>query len=140
MAKQSDDKFPVAKSNDEWRQTLSREQYHVLREHGSEPAGTSPLNDEKREGLFCCAGCGAPLFDSETKYDSGSGWPSFTQPRQGALGTSVDKSHFMVRIEIHCLNCGGHLGHVFTDGPQPHGLRFCLNGAALSFIPRPRNS
>lgn len=140
MAKQPNDKFPVVKTNDEWRQSLSQEQYHVLREHGSEPAGSSPLNDEKREGLFCCTGCDAPLFDSEAKFESGSGWPSFTHPRKGALGTSVDKSHFMVRTEIHCLNCGGHLGHVFADGPQPHGLRFCLNGVALSFVPKSRNS
>jgi peptide-methionine (R)-S-oxide reductase len=140
MAKQPDGKFPVAKSNDEWRAVLSKEQYHVLREHGTEPAGASALNDEKREGTFICAGCGAPLFDSQSKYDSGSGWPSFTEPRKGAIGTSVDKSHFMVRTEIHCLNCGGHLGHVFADGPQPHGLRFCTNGAALTFTVRPDNS
>lgn len=135
MAKQPDGKFTVAKSNDEWRAMLSKEQYHVLREHGTEAAGASPLNDEKREGRYACAGCGALLFDSISKYDSGSGWPSFTEPHKGAIGTSVDKSHFMVRTEIHCLNCGGHLGHVFADGPQPHGLRFCTNGAALAFKP-----
>ncbi|MBU6298030.1 MAG: peptide-methionine (R)-S-oxide reductase MsrB [Alphaproteobacteria bacterium] len=135
MAKQPDGKFSVAKSNDEWRAALSKEQYHVLREHGTEPVGTSALNHEKRQGSYVCAGCGAALFDSTHKYDSGSGWPSFTEPHKGAIGTSVDKSHFMVRTEIHCLNCGGHLGHVFADGPQPHGLRFCTNGAALIFKP-----
>jgi peptide-methionine (R)-S-oxide reductase len=140
MAKQPDDRFPLAKTNDEWRKTLSKEQYHVLREHGTEPAGASSLNDEKRDGVFCCAGCGAPLFESEAKYESGSGWPSFTEPRQGAIGTSVDKSHFMSRTEVHCLNCGGHLGHVFADGPEPQGTRFCLNGAALDFEPKPENS
>jgi len=135
MAKQPDDRFPLAKTNDEWRKTLSKEQYHVLREHGTEPAGASSLNDEKRDGVFCCAGCGAPLFESEAKYESGSGWPSFTEPRQGAIGTSVDKSHFMSRTEVHCLNCGGHLGHVFEDGPKPTGLRYCMNGVALKFNP-----
>ena len=136
MAKQPDVIFPIAKTNDEWRETLSRPQYHVLREHGTEPAGASPLNDEKREGLYCCAGCGAALFDSQSKYDSGSGWPSFTEARPDAVGTSVDKSHFMVRTEIHCLRCGGHLGHIFADGPKPHGLRICTNGAALGFQPK----
>ena len=140
MAKQPDDRFPLAKTNDEWRKALSKEQYHVLREHGTEPAGASPLNDEKRDGVFCCAGCGTPLFESEAKYHSGSGWPSFTEPRQGAVGTSIDKSHFMSRTEVHCLNCGGHLGHLFADGPEPQGTRFCLNGAALRFAPKPQNS
>ena len=140
MAKQPDDRFPLAKTNDEWRKALSKEQYHVLREHGTEPAGASLLNDEKRDGVFCCAGCGAPLFESEAKYHSCSGWPSFTEPRQGAVGTSIDKSHFMSRTEVHCLNCGGHLGHVFADGPEPQGTRFCLNGAALHFAPKPENS
>lgn len=135
MAKQPDSLFPVAKSNDQWRQSLTAEQYHVLREHGTEPAGSSPLNGEKREGVYACAGCGNVLFDSAAKYDSGSGWPSFTEARRSAIGTSIDKSHFMVRTEIHCLNCGGHLGHVFADGPEPHGLRFCTNGAALRFEP-----
>ena len=133
MAKQPDALFPVSKSNDEWRASLAPEQYHVLREHGTEPAGSSPLNGEKREGVFVCAGCGAPLFDSSAKYESNSGWPSFTGARKGAVGTSIDKSHFMMRTEVHCLNCGGHLGHVFADGPEPAGLRFCMNGAALNF-------
>jgi peptide-methionine (R)-S-oxide reductase len=140
MAKQPDTKFPLAKTNDEWRALLGKEQYHVLREHGTEPAGTSPLNDEKREGMFCCAGCGVALFDSAAKFESGSGWPSFTEPRSGAVGTSVDKSHYMLRTEVHCLNCGGHLGHVFADGPPPAGTRYCLNGAALSFVLKPENA
>ena len=135
MAKQPDDLFPVFKTSDEWREALGAERYHVLREHGTEPAGSSPLNREKREGLYHCAGCGAELFDAAAKYDSGSGWPSFTRPRNGTVGTSVDKSHFMVRTEVHCRNCGGHLGHVFPDGPEPGGLRYCLNGAALNFVP-----
>lgn len=133
MAKQPDGNFPVSKSADDWRASLAPEQYHVLREHGTEPAGASPLNDETRQGIYHCAGCGAPLFDSETKFDSGSGWPSFARPRAAAVGTSVDKSHFMVRTEVHCAQCGGHLGHVFPDGPAPEGQRFCLNGAALRF-------
>jgi peptide-methionine (R)-S-oxide reductase len=128
----------VAKSDAEWRATLSPEQFHVLREHGTERAGTSPLNREKREGTFRCAGCGEPLFASDTKYDSGSGWPSFYEPMGGAVGESVDGSHFMTRTEVHCEKCGGHLGHVFEDGPRPTGLRYCINGAALNFEPKDR--
>jgi peptide-methionine (R)-S-oxide reductase len=131
----SDETFPVQKTDDEWRATLSPQQYHVLREHGTERAGTSPLNGEKREGTFVCAGCGAPLFDSDTKYESGTGWPSFYRPLDNAVGTDVDKSLFMVRTEVHCARCGGHLGHVFPDGPPPTGQRFCMNGAALRFDP-----
>jgi len=123
----------VAKSDEEWRKTLSPEQYRVLREHGTERAGTSPLNAEKRKGVFLCAGCGMPLFDSNTKYESGSGWPSFYAPREEAVETTVDKSHLMTRTEVHCANCGGHLGHVFPDGPKPTGERYCMNGAALKF-------
>ena len=108
----------------------------VLRRHGTEPAGTSPLNAEKREGEFLCAGCGASLFHSDTKYESGSGWPSFYAPREGAVGTSTDKSLLMTRTEVHCFRCGGHLGHVFEDGPEPTGLRYCMNGAALDFEPK----
>jgi len=126
----------VAKSDAEWRATLSPEQFHVLREHGTERAGTSPLNREKREGTFRCAGCGEPLFASDTKYDSGSGWPSFYEAMGGAVGESVDGSHFMTRTEVHCEKCGGHLGHVFEDGPRPTGLRYCINGAALNFEPK----
>jgi peptide-methionine (R)-S-oxide reductase len=124
---------PVSKSENEWREQLSPEQFRVLRQHGTERAGTSPLNAEKREGVFVCAGCGKPLFDSDTKYESGSGWPSFYTPRDGAVGTSTDKSFLMTRTEVHCADCGGHLGHVFPDGPQPTGLRYCMNGAALKF-------
>lgn len=126
-------KFSVEKNENEWRQSLSPEQFRILREHGTERAGTSPLNFEKRTGVFHCAGCGAPLFDSQTKYESGSGWPSFFAPRQGAVGTSEDRSHMMTRTEAHCARCGGHLGHVFEDGPQPTGLRYCMNGEALKF-------
>ena len=108
---------------------------HVLHEHGTERAGSSPLNHEKRKGAFRCAGCGALLFDSSTKYDSGSGWPSFYAPRDGAVGTSTDGSHGMTRTEVHCAKCQGHLGHVFPDGPEPTGLRYCMNGGALKFEP-----
>ncbi len=119
----------------EWRARLSPEQYHVLREHGTERAGASPLNREKRDGVFLCAGCGTALFDSTTKYESGSGWPSFYAPKDGAVATNVDTSHGMRRVEVTCANCGGHLGHVFPDGPKPTGDRFCMNGAALAFEP-----
>jgi peptide-methionine (R)-S-oxide reductase len=125
----------VDKTDDQWKQELTPEQYQVLRKHGTERAGTSPLNHEKRAGVFRCAGCGEPLFDSATKYESGSGWPSFYQPREGAVDTSVDSSHFMRRTEVHCAKCGGHLGHVFPDGPQPTGERYCMNGVALKFEP-----
>jgi peptide-methionine (R)-S-oxide reductase len=124
---------PMTKSEDEWRSELTPEQFRVLRQHGTERAGTSPLNSEKREGVFLCAGCGKPLFDSDTKYESGSGWPSFYAPREDAVGTSTDKSLLMTRTEVHCADCGGHLGHVFSDGPKPTGLRYCMNGAALKF-------
>ena len=123
------------KSESEWRAQLSDQQYHVLREHGTERAGSSPLNAEKRTGVFRCAGCGKELFDSDTKYESGSGWPSFYAPREGAVGTSRDNSHMMERTEVHCAECGGHLGHVFPDGPRPTGLRYCMNGCALNFEP-----
>jgi len=129
------EKPPVQKSEDEWRRKLNPDQYRVLRQHGTERAGTSPLNDEHREGTFRCAGCGEPLFDSSTKYDSGSGWPSFYKPMPGAVGTETDSSHFVTRTEVHCAKCGGHLGHVFPDGPKPTGERYCMNGAALDFQP-----
>ncbi|HYF09012.1 MAG TPA: peptide-methionine (R)-S-oxide reductase MsrB [Acetobacteraceae bacterium] len=127
--------YPVQKSEAEWRAELSPEAYRVLREHGTERAGTSPLNAEKRPGTFHCAGCGQPLFDAATKFESGTGWPSFWAPREGAVGTTTDRSFFMVRTEVHCANCGGHLGHVFPDGPQPTGQRYCMNGVALRFEP-----
>jgi len=128
-----DEKFAVQKSDDEWRARLSPAQYQVLRQHGTEPRGASPLNQEKRGGTFVCAGCGTPLFSSETKYESGSGWPSFYAPLQGAVATTTDRTYGMTRVEVHCHNCGGHLGHVFEDGPAPTGKRYCMNGAAMKF-------
>lgn len=124
---------PLKKSDEEWQETLTPEQYRVLRQHGTEPPGTSPLNDEKRDGTFRCAGCGQPLFSSDTKYESCTGWPSFFRPLDNAVGTSTDDSHLMRRTEVHCSNCGGHLGHVFPDGPNPTGQRFCMNGVAMVF-------
>jgi peptide-methionine (R)-S-oxide reductase len=129
------DKTPVQKTDDEWKRDLNPDQYRVLRQHGTERAGTSPLNTEHREGTFYCAGCGEPLFDSTTKYDSGSGWPSFYSPKPGAVETKVDQSHLMTRTEVLCAKCGGHLGHVFPDGPRPTGQRYCMNGVALDFKP-----
>lgn len=119
----------------DWRERLSPEQFRVLRAHGTERAGTSPLNAEKRRGLFICAGCGQDLFSSAAKYESGTGWPSFWAPLDGAVETSVDRSLFMTRTEVHCRRCRGHLGHVFPDGPQPTGLRYCMNGVAMQFRP-----
>lgn len=130
-----DDTLPAERTDEEWAAALTPEQFHVLRQHGTERPGTSPLNAEKRPGTFRCAGCGQPLFDAATKYESCSGWPSFFAPIEGAVGTSEDRSHFMVRTEVHCSRCGGHLGHVFPDGPKPTGLRFCTNGVALAFEP-----
>ena len=129
----AESKAEVEKTEDEWRRELTPEQFEVLRRHGTERAGTSPLNYEKRDGVFCCAGCGAPLFDANTKFESGSGWPSFWAPIEGAVKTTTDRSHFMTRIEVQCARCGGHLGHVFPDGPAPTGQRYCMNGVALDF-------
>ncbi|MBI2528783.1 MAG: peptide-methionine (R)-S-oxide reductase MsrB [Candidatus Rokubacteria bacterium] len=135
MARPKQDKtFEVAKSEVEWREHLSPEQYHVLREYGTERAGTSPLDTEHGRGTYCCAGCGLPLFSSDTKFDSRTGWPSFWTPIEGAVGTSTDRAFFMVRTEIHCRRCGDHLGHVFDDGPAPTGLRYCINGVALTLV------
>ncbi len=127
--------FPVRKSEEEWRQALSPEAFRVLRGHGTERAGTSALNAEKRPGTFACAGCGNALFDASTKFESGTGWPSFWAPKEGAVATTTDRSFFMTRTEVHCANCGGHLGHVFPDGPPPTGQRYCMNGVSLSFRP-----
>lgn len=126
----------MQKNDDDWRKTLTPEQFHVLREHGTEHRGSSPLNKEKRSGTFRCAGCGEPLFDAATKFESGTGWPSFTSPLDDAVGTTTDRSHGMTRTEVHCVKCGGHLGHVFPDGPRPTGLRYCMNGVAMTFEPQ----
>jgi peptide-methionine (R)-S-oxide reductase len=125
--------FAVALSEEEWRRKLSPAQYRVLREHGTERAGSSPLDKEYGEGIYHCAGCGQPLFASNAKFNSGTGWPSFSAPVEQGVETQTDRSFFMTRTEVHCRRCGGHLGHVFDDGPQPTGLRYCMNGAALDF-------
>mgnify|MGYP001556236047 CR=1 FL=1 len=132
----SEKTFEVSMSEDEWRRKLTPEQYKVLRKHDTERAGTSPLDKKYDPGTYYCAGCGAPLFDSDTKFNSGSGWPSFYQPMDGAVETTTDRSFFMMRTEVHCQKCGGHLGHVFDDGPKPTGLRYCMNGVALRFVTR----
>ena len=134
-AKRTDGDFPVAKTEAEWREILSPEAFRVLRQHGTERPGTSRLNAEKRAGIFACAGCGTPLFDATTKYESGTGWPSFYRPLRGAIGTSTDRLLGYARTEVHCAQCGGHLGHVFDDGPAPTGKRYCMNGDAMAFRP-----
>jgi len=127
--------FPFELTDAEWRARLTPEQYRVLRGHGTERPGSCALNYEKRAGTFSCVGCGQKLFQSGKKFESGTGWPSFDQPLEGAVGVSEDRSHMMVRTEVHCANCGGHLGHVFPDGPPPTGLRYCINGVAMDFQP-----
>lgn len=131
-----DEAFEVAKSDAEWRAQLDAEQYRVLRHQATERPFTSPLNKEYRPGMFACAGCGTELFEATDKFDSGCGWPSFTQPKDEAVAESVDMSHGMRRVEVHCRRCGGHLGHVFEDGPAPTGLRYCINGVSLTFAPK----
>ncbi|MFN3764984.1 MAG: peptide-methionine (R)-S-oxide reductase MsrB [Aliihoeflea sp.] len=128
--------FEVTKTEAEWRSILSDMQYQVLREEATERAFTSPLNDEKRAGKFHCAGCDLAVYSSETKYDSGTGWPSFWQSEPDAIGTKEDNTLFMTRTECHCARCGGHLGHIFDDGPQPTGKRHCINGVAMTFKPQ----
>ena len=127
--------FEVSKSEAEWKESLTPEQFRVLRKHGTERPYSSALNNEHRRGVFTCAGCGLPLFQSETKFDSGTGWPSFFAPMDDAIRTSSDYSLLIPRSEVHCRRCGGHLGHVFGDGPKPTGKRYCMNGAALKFEP-----
>jgi peptide-methionine (R)-S-oxide reductase len=132
----SKNKFEINKTEEEWRKILTPEQYRVMREHGTEHACTSPLDKQYTPGTYVCAACGQPLFTSETKFNSGTGWPSFFNPIEGAIGRSIDKSFFMTRTEVHCSRCGGHLGHEFDDGPAPTGKRYCMNGVSLKFIPQ----
>jgi peptide-methionine (R)-S-oxide reductase len=127
--------FPFTLSDAEWRARLTPEQYRVMRGHGTERPGSCGLLREKRPGTFRCAGCGAALFEGGTKFESGTGWPSFDAPIDGALGTTRDTSFGMVRVEVHCATCGSHMGHVFPDGPPPTGLRYCINGVGLTFEP-----
>ena len=129
-------RFEVSRTDAEWRQRLTPSQYTVMRHEGTERPFTSPLNDEHREGVFACAGCDLAAFSSRTKFDSGTGWPSFWQPLPDAVGQTVDRTFGMARTEVHCRRCGSHFGHVFDDGPKPTGLRYCMNGVSLKFTPR----
>ena len=128
--------YPVQYSDAEWRRRLTPEQYRIMRQHGTEAPGSCALLREKRAGTFVCAGCGQPLFKADTKFESGTGWPSFNDPVSGSVGTTEDTSYGMARTEVHCSRCGSHLGHVFPDGPPPTGLRYCINGVATSFQPK----
>lgn len=132
--------FEIVRSDDEWRKQLGAERFRVLRRQGTEYAGTSPLNGEHRPGIFACAGCDLALFSSAAKFESGTGWPSFSAPLPNAIRTSSDRSLLEERTEVHCRRCGGHLGHVFPDGPKPTGMRYCMNGLALTFHPGARAS
>ncbi len=129
----SNENFEVTKTDQEWRGILTSEQFQVLRKHGTERAGTSPLDKNYETGVYSCAACGTPLFTSETKFDSRTGWPSFYRPIEGAVAYTVDRTLFMTRTEVHCSRCGGHLGHVFDDGPAPTGKRYCMNGVSMEF-------
>ena len=132
--------FEVTKTEEEWKKLLTPEQFYVLRKHGTERAFTSPLDKEYGAGTYACAGCDLPLFSSQTKFNSGTGWPSFYAPLDSAVGTTTDRNWGMLRTEVHCRRCGGHLGHVFDDGPKPTGLRYCMNGVALKFMPDKKSS
>jgi peptide-methionine (R)-S-oxide reductase len=136
LAGSTKETFRVTKTPEEWKKALTPEQYYVLREHGTERAGTSPLDKIYATGTYACAGCELSLFASETKFDSRTGWPSFYAPLDKAVGTTTDRAFFMTRTEVHCSQCGGHLGHVFDDGPQPTGKRYCMNGVAMKFVPK----
>jgi len=131
----SNSEFEIKKTDDEWKKLLTPEQFQVLRKHGTERARTSPLDKQYDPGTYECGGCELPLFTSDTKFDSGTGWPSFFAPLEGAIETTTDKSLFMTRVEVHCRRCGGHLGHVFNDGPAPTRQRYCMNGVSLKFEP-----
>lgn len=131
----SKNQYEIQKTEQEWKDILSPEAFKVLRKHGTERAGTSPLDKVYDDGTYLCAACGQPLFTSDTKFNSGTGWPSFYQPLEQAIATTVDRTLFMTRTEVHCSRCGGHLGHVFNDGPKPTGQRYCMNGVSLKFVP-----
>ncbi|HEY9627005.1 MAG TPA: peptide-methionine (R)-S-oxide reductase MsrB [Coleofasciculaceae cyanobacterium] len=135
MATSANHEFEIAKTEQEWKATLTPEQFHVLRKHGTERPGSSPLDKVYDRGTYTCAACGTPLFTSETKFNSRTGWPSFYAPLEEAIETTTDRSLFMTRVEVHCSKCGGHLGHVFEDGPAPTGQRYCMNGVSLEFVP-----